>query len=184
MNDILTNLLPPERQRALSRGYFLRLGVVVAIMVSALTIISGLLLLPTHVFLTQSAATKQAHLANIESILSSSNEVEVSARLAALSNDIAILATLGNAPSASATLRSILAIPHPGVALSGFVYTPPAGGSTGTLSVSGVATTREALRSYQLALQTDPFATTADLPVSVYAKSSNIAFTVSMTLAP
>ncbi|MEK7101716.1 MAG: hypothetical protein AAB882_01010 [Patescibacteria group bacterium] len=183
-NNQLTNLLPSERQYALSRGYFLRLGVVVLAMITILVCIAGLLLLPTYVFLTQSVAAKQAHLASVESILSSSNEIELSMHLTALSRDVTVLAALGDVPSASTILRSALAAPRPGITLSGFSYTPAHKSTPGTLEISGSAATRSALRTYQLALQNDPFAAAANLPVSAYAKDTDISFTVSVTLAP
>jgi len=162
----------------------MRLAVVVAILITALTATAGLLLLPTYVFLSQSAATKQAHLANIESLLTSADEAALSARLVALSNDATVLATLGSAPSASATMRTVLAVARSGIKLSGFVYTPAKGGTKGTLSITGTATSRDALRAYQLALQSGSFASAADLPVSAYAKDTDISFTIMVTLAP
>lgn len=184
MDNELTDLLPPERQQALSRGYLLRLGVVVAILITALTVIAGLLLVPTYVLLLQSAAAKQAHLTNIESILSSADEKTLSAHLAALSNDAAVLMALGKVPAASTILRAALAVSRPGVTLSGFTYVPAAPKNPGTLAITGVATTRDALRSYQLALQSAPFSAGANLPVSAYAKDANIPFTVTVTLSP
>lgn len=184
MDNALTNLLPPERQRALSRDYFLRLGVVATIFATILVVIAGLLFLPTYVFLTQSAATKQAHLAKVESILSSSNEVELSTRLAALSRDVSALTALGSAPSASKVLRSALAVSRLGVTLSGFVYTPMKEKAPGILEISGIAATRDALRSYQLALQNTPFTSSATVPVSAYARDTDIPFTMTVTLAP
>lgn len=184
MDNEITNLLPQERQRTLSREYILRLSTVSALLATVLAVVAGLLLLPTYVFLTQSAATKQAHLASIQSVLSASNEIELSARLAALSNAATILAALGRAPLASTVLRATLAVPHPGVKLSGLTYTPAASDSHGTIAISGVAATREALRTYQLALQSDPFASVADVPVSAYAKDADIGFVITVTLAP
>lgn len=183
MNDTATNLLPLERQHALLRDYFLRLGVVAVVVITILIVVAGLLLLPTYVFLTQSAATKQAHLANVESILSSSNEVELSAHLAALSRDVNVLSALGDISSASELLRTALAVPRLGVSLTSFSYTPTKGKTPGVLEISGIAATRDALRSYQLALQNNPFSSSASLPVSAYAKDVNIPFTIVVALA-
>jgi hypothetical protein len=183
MNNEPINLLPPERQRQLAREYRLRLGTVVAMAITALTFVAGLLLLPTYVLLAQSALAKRAHLANVESTLSSADEASLSAHLDALSSDADILSALGRTPSASATIRTALGISRPGIALSGFTYTP-AGKVPGTLAISGVAATRDALRSYQLALETSSFAAEAALPVSAYAKDANITFTITVTLAP
>lgn len=184
MDDKLTNLLPLDRQQALFREYFLRLSVVFIALMTALTLVAAMLLLPTYMFLTQSAATKTVRLSNIESVLASSDEKILSAHLTSLSNNATVLLALGKVPSVSAVLRSVLAIPRAGVSLSGFAYTPVSGNVPGSLSISGTAQTREALRSYQLALESAPFAVSADLPVSAYAKDTNIAFTITVTLSP
>jgi hypothetical protein len=90
-------------------------------------------------------------------------------------------------------VRSALAIAHPGITLSGFVYTAATTGGTkqaktvrptpATLAITGVAKTRDALRNYQLALEDAPFALRADLPVSAYAEETDAPFTITITLA-
>ena len=184
MHNDLTNLLPPERQNALSRNYFLRLSVIIVWFMTSLMLISAVLLLPTYLLLTGSAGAKEAHLATINSALSASNGEALSARLAVLSDNAATLSALAHTPSASVVIRSVLALSRPGITLSSFSYVPADGTSPGTLAISGIALTRDALRSYQLALSGASFVHTADLPVSAYAKDSNIAFTITVTLAP
>lgn len=184
MHSELTNLLPLKRQKALTRDYFLRLSVVGAALLGILTIISGVLLLPTYVYLAENAHAKEARLANIQSTLSIADEATLSARLAALTSDATTLTALANAPSASGLIRAALAVPRPGVRLSGFAYTPVISKVPGTLAVSGTAVTRDALRKYQLALQGAPFALSATLPVSAYAQDADIAFTITITLVP
>lgn len=184
MNDNLTNLLPPDRQQALSREYRTRLGIVAVMLLIMLTVAAGLLLLPTYVLLTQSAAAKQANLANVESVLSSADEKALAAHLASLSSDAVTLIALGKVPSASATMRAALAIPRSGITLSTFSYAPATAKTRGTFVISGTATTRDALRSYQLALQDAPFSVAADLPVSAYAKDADISFIITVTLTP
>lgn len=184
MDNELTNLLPPERQRALSRDYLLRLGVVAAVLATALFLSAWLLLIPSYVFLTRSAAAKEDRLAGLEAVLSTADEKALSVQLAALSSDAAVLTALGKTPSASATIRAALSVSRPGVVLSGLSYAPAAGKTPRTLALSGIAVTRDALRTYQLALQSAPFAVVANLPVSAYAKDSDIPFTITVTLSP
>lgn len=184
MNNELTNLLPFRRQRALSRDYFLRLGVVGAVLLGILVFASAILLVPMYVFLADAVRVKEASLASIESALSSADEKALSARLAALTNDAATLTALAGAPSVSTIIRAVISVSRPGIALSGFAYTPAANKIPGTLALSGTAATRDALRTYQLALQGAPFALSATLPVSAYAKDTDIAFTITITLAP
>lgn len=182
MRNDLTNLLPHERRHALSRDYFFSLGVVATIGVTVLTLVSMALLVPTYILLTERTRAKEAQLASIESVLSSTSETELAARLATLSKNTETLSALARTPSASVLMRSVLAVPRPGITLSGFVYTPAEGALAGTLAISGVAALRTALRSYQFALQNESFVQGAELPVSAYAKDSNIAFTVTLTL--
>ncbi len=186
MHNELTNLLPYERQRVLSREYVFKIGVIVAVLATALAFSAGVLFIPTYVFLNGSANAKKVNLAHIESTLSSADEAAIRERLAALSTNAAALVALLNASSVSALIREILFVSRPGITLSGLSFTPPAGKGkgSGTIVVSGSAATRDALRSYQLALQGAPFARSAVLPVSAYAKDSDIAFTITITLAP
>jgi hypothetical protein len=195
MKNDFTNLLPTPRRRALRREYFLRLGVVATLLVAVLTVAMGILLLPTYVFLAQSTRAKEARLASIEATFSSGDEAGLSARLSALSRDADTLSALGGALSVSAVIRAVLAVPRTSITLSSFTYTPassaaPKSGAPATpktfatLSLSGVATTRDALRSYQLALQAAPFARSADLPVSAYAKDTNNVFVITVALSP
>lgn len=184
MSNELTNLLPPNRKRAFRRDYFLRLSTIAMLLVTALTTASAILLLPTYVFLSASARTGEAHLANIESSISSSEDAELSAQLTALSNSTAILSSISDEYSVSTIMRSVIAIPHPSVVISSFSYSPVVGKKQSTLAISGVAATRDALRSYQFALQNAQFISSADLPVSAYAKDTNIAFMITVTLSP
>lgn len=184
MHRELTNLLPLERQRQLSREYFSRLSVVGILLLTLLVAVAAVLLVPTYVFLAKSSSVKGERLATISSTLSSVDETALSTRLNALSNNAATLAALSDTSSASVIIRSLLAIPRPGITLSGFAYTPTIDKKPGTLAITGSSATRDALRSYQLALQSTSFAVSADLPISVYAKDTDIAFTITVTLAP
>lgn len=185
MQNELTNLLPQERQQALSRAYVLRICVVVAAAITTLIVIAGVLLVPTYLFLTGSANAKEERLANIKSGLTSADETKLSARLTALSKNIDFLTSTSKARSISSIIQTILDVPHPNIALLGFSYNPPKEKSSfKTLTISGLAVSRDALRTYQLALQNVPFARSADLPISVYAEDTDITFTITVTLTP
>lgn len=188
-----TNLIPIERQHLLSKVYFLRLGVVGIVLTCVLVVIAGVFLLPTFVYLTATEAAKEARLAGLEAALTSDEEKSLSDRLAVLTNDADVLSALKNLSSASATISTFLSVSRPGIILSGIGYTPvspePAFSSNAVenkewiLTLTGIAATRDALRNYQLALSDVPSSRGADLPVSAYAKDSNISFTITVTLA-
>lgn len=183
MSDNFTNLLPFSRQRALIREYRFRLGVTFVALFSMLILAATILLIPTYVFLSSSASTKTIHLVDIKST-HSPDEIVLSKRLDALSRDAATILSISNGPSASKIVNSALSVSRPGIMLSAFGYALGSGKNKSTLTISGSAATREALRGYQLALQGMPFALAASLPVSAYAKDTNIDFTITVTLAP
>lgn len=178
----LTNLLPFARQHLLVREYYYRLGVVAVGIVIVLIGVAAILLMPTYVYLVGNAQEKTNRLDHIKAALSSADEIALSARLTALSNDATALIALSKRPSASAAARAALSVPRPGISLSSFTYTP--GVKANILLISGIATTRDSLRGYQIALQGMPFAISATLPVSVYAKDADITFTITISLKP
>ena len=176
----LTNLLPEERIRSLRRIYFLRLAVVAVLLLSGVTVVHGVLLLPSYMYLRNQVGERAASLATLTTTLAGSEEKEISTRVAALSQDSAHLARLSSVPKASAAVRAIAALPRSGIRLTGFSFAPKESG-VAAMSVSGVATTREALRIFEQSLADQPFVTSADLPISAYAKERDISFTISLT---
>lgn len=175
------DLLPPERRRARRRRYFLRLAVLVVASALVLVVVAGVLLVPTYVFLSGAAHTKQVRLAQITSTLSSADEAALAARLAALGAAATTLITLAKGPSASAYVREALAVGRPGIMLTGFSYTAP-GAKPGLLTITGTSANRNDLRAYQLALMGAPGFASVDLPVSSYAKDRDIPFTMTVKL--
>ncbi len=184
MKNNRTNLLPEERQKTLRREYFLRLGTVAMVFLIALVSFAAILISPTYVFLLRNAHAKNVQLMNIVLNASSTNNSLLFTQIGALSDSAKTLEGLSDVPSVSETFRAVLAVPHPGITLSGFSYTVTSNKKANKLAISGVSATRDALRNYQMALQSMSFTDSADLPVSVYAKDSNINFTITVALAP
>lgn len=180
MEHNLTNLLPEERVRSLRRVYFLRLAVVAVLLLSGVTVVHGVLLLPSYLYLRNQVAERAATLATLSSSLAGSEEKEISARVASLSEDAEHLARLSSVPKASAAIKAVAALPRSGIRLTGFSFSPKEGGEA-AMSVSGVATTRETLRKFEQSLADAPYVTSTDLPISAYAKERDIPFTISLT---
>jgi hypothetical protein len=185
MSHKLINLLPEDRIKAWRRDYFIRLGTVGIFLLILLTVIHGTLLFPSYLSLSGKREAKANELAHLQQNLAGSKQSELQARLVSLKGDATYLSKLGTTPSASASVRAILAIPHGGIKLTGFTFNAPsATDSSGQMTVTGVATTREALRAYNLALSGLPFVTAVDLPISAYAQESDIAFTMKLSGTP
>ncbi len=175
----LTNLLPVDRLRALRQIYFLRLCVVSLIVLAGVISIHGVLLMPSYLYLEGQVTDRTQTLAAIEEQLARSEEKEVRARIASLTADATYLARLAGQPKASATVSAITKLPRPGIQLTGFSFAPTEGGVT--MTVSGTATTREALRTYERVLSEQTYITSATVPISAYAKDTDIAFTITLT---
>lgn len=179
MEPELTNLLPKERCRALRHLYFMRLTVVSLIVLSGVAIVHGILLLPSYLYLQNQVEEREAALARLTTTLAGTEEQGINMRVASLAADSAHLARLSSVPKASAAVSAVIKLPRSGIRLTGFSFAPATEGAT--MTVSGVASTREALRRFEQSLASEPYVTKADLPISAYAKESDIAFTVTLT---
>lgn len=172
----LINLLPEPRKRSLRRLYFMRLVVVATVLAAAVMVVHGVLLLPSYLHLRGVVEERTDTLASMQATLAGSEEQELSARIEALRNDATRLGRLSTLPKASAGIAAVLKVPREGIRLSGFSFAPGKDGAS--MTVSGVASTREALRSYEQALANEPYIASSDLPISAYAKESDIAFSI------
>lgn len=177
----LTNLLPSERARAFRQTYFLRLATVAALALAVLIAAHAALLSPAYLFVSERAALAKEELSALSASLATSEEAEMNARLARLSDDVARLREYASAPASSDVLRSVLEVPRSGITLAGLAVTPGKGGANGRMVISGNAATRESLRQYHAALSKLPGVTGVDLPLSAYAKESDITFTLTLT---
>lgn len=178
------NLLPDDRRVAVRKSYVVRVVTVALWLIVILIVIGGLLLTPTYIFLSGTLNAKENRLAAIQSTLSSSADANLSKRLTDLSTSAVNLITITKSDNVSSLMRSVLAVPHPDISLTNFTYAPVAGKNPATLTIGGVSDTRDALRSYQLALSSASFAKDANLPVSTYAKETDLPFIITITLAP
>jgi len=186
MSAELTNLLPEGRRKRLRRQYFLRIATVALLLLTILTVLHGVLLLPTYLYARNEAIRGRAELASLRASAQSAGESGIAPRAELLKTTAEYLTHLQSAPTASAALRAALQVPRPGITLTGFTFTAPSGGASARMQITGRASSRDALRQYAAALGRLPFVTSADLPISAYAKETNIDFTVTLsgTLTP
>lgn len=181
----LTNLLSEDRVRALKREYLLRVLTTTAILGSALIIVHATLLVPSYMYLFEELKARTAHLQSLTSAFASSEGQEMGARLAVLNERAQRIDTLTKTPSGSLLVRNILAVPHENIRITGFSLSRT-DEMQASLRIVGVSSSREALRRFHEKLTKLSFVSRADLPLSVYAQESDIAFSIALsgTLAP
>lgn len=179
-----TNLLPEDRQKRIARAYafrFVGMGVVLAMGVLGL---AAVLLIPTYFVLDKNMHKKESELTRMQSATSAANEAALSIRLRALDTDVNALMELSKKQTVSEVLQTIVAVARPGITLSGIAYSRAVDGKAPSAVLSGKSNSREALRAYQVVLQKVSGVRSVELPISAFAKETDIAFTITLTFTP
>lgn len=175
------NLLPESRKKALSRMYSMRLAVVGVLLFSGVLLTHSVLTIPVILHHYQAAEESAVLLSGLTEQLAGSGEQEVSERVKVLNETGAQLTHIATAATASGAVRAVASVQHPGVRITGFSFTQGSTESARQMKIMGRATSREALRVYANALGTVPYIATVDLPISAYAKETDIDFAIVLT---
>ncbi len=173
------NLLPSSEVKHVHKEYLVRLWTVVIIALSILVLIQIALLFPSYRILKvkhNQLNTTYQYLSQI----TAQNIASIKIRINTLNKQATFFSTLSEAPSATAAIKQVLSVDRAGIVLKGITYTAPKKGKQAQIIIGGIASDRRTLQIYQELLQSTPYISSAHLPVSVYAKDTNIKF--SMTL--
>ncbi|HVW82785.1 MAG TPA: hypothetical protein VHC68_02465 [Candidatus Paceibacterota bacterium] len=181
MNPSSINLLPEDRARGLVRDYWLRLAALAAFVAALLVAVNALLLAPSYGIVRGGIAAKKTQLAALTAAGASSGASAFAAGLADFTARASALEALADSAPDVPLLAQVLAVAHPNVSLTGFVFASAKKGAPASVSITGTAATRDALRAYDLALAGAPFAASVELPVSSYAAESDLPFTLTLT---
>jgi Tfp pilus assembly protein PilN len=182
MHSELTNLLPSHNRKAFRQEYFIRLATVAVLCLVCVVIAQAAFLLPSYLYERELVVERTADLQRLSASLATAQEQEAQSQRTSLKAKADFLTNLPKTPTASTVLRAVLAVPRPGVTLTGITFgTVGAAAGGRTMQLSGVADTREHLRSYDTSMGALPFVSSADLPISDYAKDSTIPFTITLT---
>ncbi len=173
------NLLPLSDVKRAHREYLVRLGTVVTAALSILVFVQMALLFPSYAMLQarhRQLKTASEYLAQI----TAQNIQSIKTRIDALNGQATFFGTLSGAPSATVAIGQVLSIARNGVLLKEITYTAPQKGKQAQIIISGIANDRRTLQLYQESLQRASYISSADLPVSVYAKNTDIKFTITL----
>lgn len=177
MTDQL-NLLPEERVKELRRNYIARVCNVGLALLSAGTIIGGIFLLPTHAFIKGQYDAAAAELA--ERGIPREQAVESGA---VMPNDgqPAVVQQLERTQPASPLLRDLMNVSRDGIVLTKIEYARAVSGQR-TVICTGKARNRDALAGFVERMKGLPTVSQVQLPVSAYAKESDLPFALTLTL--
>ncbi len=181
MRTELTNLIPRDRRKAVDSLYTIRLWSIGILFASFLVLSAVLLRIPLFIYQYQQVQTQKHELESLTSRLQESQGQSVTSRFKTLNENIAYMSRLATSSSATAATAAILSVPHQGIILTGLSYSPSTKGTDGKMTLTGTAATRSSLHQYVDALSGQPYVKNVDLPISAYAKETNIPFTTTIT---
>ena len=173
------NLLPLSEVKRVRKNYLIRLVSVVIIALSVLVLTQMVLLFPSYNML-QTRYQQLQRTSEYLSQITAHNVKSIKTRISALNKKAHFFGTLATAPSATTAIKQMLTIPRNGIIIKEITYTAPKQKQQTQIIISGVATNRRALQLYQESLQLAPYISSANLPVGVYAKNTNIKFTITL----
>lgn len=175
------NLLPEMRKDALTRMYLLRLAVVGILTLFGVLLVHAVGMLPSFLHIQQLQAVYEADLAGLGEKLAGLEEKTIRARVTTLEARAQELQKTIDGSTASRLLRAVTAVPHLGIKIDHLSFTRGKGDQTPSMIIAGVATSRESLRAYSTTLSLLPYVTKADLPISSFAKETDIPFSITLT---
>ena len=173
------DLLPRPRAARVMRSYFLRLATVATLAVSAALAVHAVLLLPSYLHVRFEVEERERALSELEASLAGGQDQGIKERSERLAKDAAYFSGLAGLPKASRAVAAVIAVPRPGVTLEGFSFAPGERGAS--MTVSGRAASREALRAFESRLESEPYVESAELPISAYAAETDIEFSILLT---
>lgn len=171
--------LPYEARQVVAKEYKKRLLLIYVAIVTFACVAWIASLVPSYVLVTvrrdEMLAQKKVPVIGQDTDRIASIEKEIDLAKAKL----LVLAPVTSKQSMSFVLSKLFSRLSPGISLTALSATR--GGANSTISISGVATTREALVSFSKTLEGEAFFKKVELPVSNFTKGRDVPFTISLT---
>ena len=177
----MINFIPPEAKAAVKREYIVRAASVWALLLAAVATVITVLLVPTYVLLLGQLEALSKEIVRMDEG-SGTEYTEARATLGKTQQLAVELNVPTVRPTPSEILREIQNVQLRTIAISGFSYLHD-GTKVTTLTIEGIAATREALAEFSAALEKSPLFARAAVPVSELAEDHDLPFTLTLTLA-
>lgn len=175
------NVLPENLKMQIKKEYRLRLLIVIFICI--IFVLSSLLIfmLPPWVISSYKEWDVSSRVSNVSKSLSASNANAISAVVSSTNLKLNIINNTLQYPEITPIINVILINKTSGITIREFLYTSP-NPQEGSITINGVANSREALVRFSKTLEQTKVFKTVDLPVSNLAKGKNIEFSVNLTI--
>jgi hypothetical protein len=171
--------LPRTYRIEVEREYRKRLLTVVWTLVFILVLAGTVLSLPSYFMI--SAKKAAADISFASSVTPAPETIDLEAQVKNIETKTNLLSPSFNQKLLASVLEQVaIKVAQPGISITGLSLKRGGQGSTGSISLSGVARTRDNLVSFSKVLSADPTLQNVSLPVSALAKSKDIPFTLSV----
>lgn len=176
----MSNLLPLTAKQNVRYEYWTRVVTVWVLLIAAALFIVGTLRIPSYVFI-------QAELDVLEESAAEHNQeqqafLEAKEGLEQADKTAALFLSGYDMPVFSSVYEKIITLAGPGISVTGVTLgRTEEGFELAEISVTGVAQTRAGLAAFREAVVADEQFVDMNLPISNFAKDSDIAFSVTIT---
>lgn len=175
------NLLPDNLKERIKKEYKLRLIIVIVVFFILAELTFLVFLLPSWLNSYYKQKEYSGRINEVSNVLSNQDISSTTAYIKSTNNILTVINDSLDYPKLSPIVLDILSKKKPNIKLSGIFYSVNTG-NTGTLSINGLASNREALVSFSESLREIEYFKKVDLPISNLAKDKNIDFSISINI--
>ncbi len=177
------NVLPDILKEEIKKEYTLRLLLVIFLCIIFIQVSFLIFIFPSWIVSSYREKDIVSQIAESNTSPISNNANAVSSVVSSTNLKLNIINTFLKYPEVTPIFNAIVINKTPGITLNQFLYTSVQTDEA-SISLGGVAVSREALVLFSKTLEQTKIFKTVDLPVSNLAKDKNIEFTINLTLAP
>lgn len=178
----MINLLPDSAKRSLRATYYARLATVGITILAFVVFAGAAALLPSYLLARADAMSAEVYLADSSHTAAASQRAADTETLNQLSEEVSLMKSYPRAPFVAQAFSALTQDVPSGVSLSAITLMP--NDPAVSVSISGVAGTRDELLAFANALQGDSSFSGVSVPLSELAGEANIPFSFSFSFTP
>lgn len=171
------NLLPKTEKEAIRRQYRLRLAVIILWLSFGTFLIASVLLIPSYLLSSQKEKSARARFEALSKAVEQESAAELDKVLLDAKTRLALLSDKPPKVYLHELLVQVVSQKGNNISLSGFSFADSTEGKRG-IDISGVAKDRTALLSFVKSLERTGLFEKVEVPISNFAKNTDIGFTV------
>ena len=175
----MLNLIQPDQKRKIIREYRGRFAVMTLSVFFVLEIIALALLIPSYIISIAQVQSLNMQQTAVQSQSTVTESAQSTALLQTANNQMSILATSSTPSGAAKSIQDLLANSGTAIRINGITYNTQNG--LREIVIQGIAATREDLVAFSNHIQGEPNVRSVDLPISNFAQSKNIDFSMTIT---